>query len=57
MEIIRAKNSGFCFGVDNAVNMAFDTDYQGKVYTLGQLIHNKKVVEDLKKRGIVDLED
>ena len=34
MEIIRAKNSGFCFGVDNAVNMAFDTDYQGKVYTL-----------------------
>ncbi|MGI6049738.1 MAG: bifunctional 4-hydroxy-3-methylbut-2-enyl diphosphate reductase/30S ribosomal protein S1 [Acetivibrionales bacterium] len=57
MEIIRAKNSGFCFGVDNAVNMAFDTDYQGKVYTLGQLIHNKKVVEDLKKRGIVVLED
>lgn len=57
MEIIRAKNSGFCFGVDKAVKMAFDTNFQGRVYTLGQLIHNKKVVEDLEKKGIKVLEN
>ncbi|NLC96916.1 MAG: 4-hydroxy-3-methylbut-2-enyl diphosphate reductase, partial [Erysipelotrichaceae bacterium] len=35
-EIIRAKNSGFCFGVDRAVNEAFSIVRPGsKIYTLG----------------------
>lgn len=53
MEIIQAENSGFCFGVKNAVDRAIELSASGeKVYTLGPLIHNRDVVEKLKAKGI-----
>jgi (E)-4-hydroxy-3-methyl-but-2-enyl pyrophosphate reductase len=57
MEIIRAKYSGFCFGVDKAVRTAFELDYNGNVYTLGELIHNQDVIDELEKRGIKAIDD
>ena len=42
MNIIKAKSAGYCFGVNNAVNMAYEASQnkKEKVYTLGPLIHN-----------------
>lgn len=56
MKIKRAKYAGFCFGVDKAVNTAFELDYEGNVYTMGELIHNRKVIEELEKKGIKAIE-
>ncbi len=50
--VILAKSAGFCFGVERAVNMAFEMAGQGPVYTFGPIIHNEAVVEDLEKRGV-----
>ncbi len=53
MNVILAENAGYCFGVRNAVNTAIDNVYiNGPVYTLGALIHNKIVIDDLAKIGI-----
>ncbi len=47
-----AKTAGFCFGVDRAVNMVYQLLAEGKrVVTLGPIIHNPQLVEDLKARG------
>lgn len=50
MEIVLAKSAGFCFGVQNAINMALSA--QGKIVTLGEIIHNELVVNNLKEKGI-----
>ena len=61
MKILLAKNAGYCFGVRDAVNMAYDTAKEhGEVYMLGHIVHNENVVDDLNKVGakVVDsLED
>ena len=58
MEIIRARHSGFCMGVRRAVNMAFEALSSGKnVYTLGPLIHNTRVLEQLEKQGVKILKE
>ncbi|MBP5617953.1 MAG: 4-hydroxy-3-methylbut-2-enyl diphosphate reductase, partial [Clostridia bacterium] len=52
-EIIVAKNAGFCFGVDRAVKMVCDLVEQGKrVCTLGPIIHNPQMVEELSAKGV-----
>ena len=52
MKILLAKNAGYCFGVRDAVNMAFDTAKEhGDVYMLGHIVHNENVVDDLDKAG------
>ncbi len=56
MEIKRAKHSGFCFGVDKAVKTAFELSYDGTVYTMGELIHNQQVIDELEKKGIRTLD-
>lgn len=55
MRIFVAKNAGFCFGVRNAVDTALKT--QGKVCTLGELIHNDYVNSKLRARGIDTIEN
>ena len=50
MKIIVAKTAGFCFGVENAINKALSTE--GKIVTLGEIIHNELVVNKLKSKGI-----
>lgn len=52
MRITIAKDAGYCFGVRDAVNMAYDAaDKNGNVYMLGSIVHNEKVVDDLKNAG------
>ena len=53
MRIILAKHAGFCDGVKNAVSIALLTcDEFGRAYSNHPLIHNKKVVENLEKKGL-----
>ncbi len=48
-----AENAGFCPGVQRAVDTAEKAAKEyGKVYTLGELIHNENAVEDLRKKGV-----
>ena len=48
-----AENAGFCFGVRRAVEIAEKAaGKHGKVFTLGELIHNEAAVEDLHKKGV-----
>lgn len=55
LEIIRAEHSGFCFGVNRAIELAFSEaekpDRQGRLLTCGHLIHNKDVVKVLEEKG------
>ncbi len=52
MKILLAKNAGYCFGVRDAVNMAYETaEEYGDVYMLGHIVHNENVVDDLDKAG------
>ena len=53
MKIILAKDAGYCFGVRDAVNSAYDTSKEyGEVYMLGDIVHNESVVDDLEKNGV-----
>ena len=59
MEIIVAKSAGFCFGVNNAVelvNELLETQKSG-LYTYGPIIHNDQVVEQLSSKGVETIED
>ena len=52
MKITVAKDAGYCFGVRDAVNMAYDSaEEHGSVYMLGDIVHNEKVVQDLEIAG------
>ncbi|MBR5262583.1 MAG: bifunctional 4-hydroxy-3-methylbut-2-enyl diphosphate reductase/30S ribosomal protein S1, partial [Clostridia bacterium] len=53
-----AKTAGFCFGVNRAVDLVYSMLDEGKtVCTLGPLIHNPQVIEDLEKRGTRIIDD
>ncbi|AFS78446.1 4-hydroxy-3-methylbut-2-enyl diphosphate reductase IspH [Gottschalkia acidurici 9a] len=56
MKVLIAKNSGFCFGVKNAIdttmNIFQNTNDNKNVYSLGPLIHNNQAIEELKKTGL-----
>lgn len=54
LQLIIAEYAGFCYGVKRAMEMVEDLIKKGeKAYTLGPLIHNPQVVDDLKNRGIM----
>ena len=54
MQSILAKTAGFCFGVNRAVKLTYELLEQGRpVATLGPLIHNPQVVEDLESKGAI----
>ena len=57
MEIILAKSAGFCFGVQRAVDTAYKEAGKQHVYTYGPIIHNEEVIEDLRKKGVLVIED
>ena len=53
MKIILAKDAGYCFGVRDAVNSAYEMSKKyGEVYMLGDIVHNESVVSDLEKEGV-----
>ena len=52
-KITTAKTAGFCFGVSRAVSLVEKLAAQGKkVATLGPIIHNTRLVEQLRTKGI-----
>ena len=53
MKITLAKTAGFCFGVNRAVQMVYDLIEKGeRVCTLGPIIHNPQLVEELSQKGV-----
>ncbi|MGI6175107.1 MAG: bifunctional 4-hydroxy-3-methylbut-2-enyl diphosphate reductase/30S ribosomal protein S1 [Christensenellales bacterium] len=57
MKCIVAKNTGFCFGVQRAIQAARECAGQPHVYTYGEIIHNSVVVDELKSIGIKPVEN
>jgi len=50
-----ARHFGFCYGVENAIEIAYKTLEENgskQVYLLSEMIHNPKVNEDLRNRGV-----
>ena len=53
MKITLAETAGFCFGVNRAVNMVYELLEKGeKVCTLGPIIHNPQLVDELAEKGV-----
>ena len=53
-EIVLANPRGFCAGVDRAIDIVEKSldKFNEPVYVRHQVVHNKKVVEDLEKKGV-----
>ncbi len=54
MEIILDEGAGFCFGVERALKMAEEESSRAtaSIVTIGPLIHNPQVIEQMKRDGI-----
>ena len=60
LQIFLARHFGFCYGVENAIDISFKTIEENpgkKIYLLSEMIHNPQVNNDLKKRGVEFLMD
>ncbi len=60
LQIYLARHFGFCYGVENAIEISFRTvdENPGKrIFLLSEMIHNPVVNDDLKKRGVQFLMD
>ncbi|HZH36378.1 MAG TPA: 4-hydroxy-3-methylbut-2-enyl diphosphate reductase [Flavisolibacter sp.] len=60
LKIYLARHFGFCYGVENAIDIAFRTveENRGKrIYLLSEMIHNPQVNDDLKRSGVEFLQD
>ena len=58
MEIKFASCIGFCFGVKRAVRLAeSELNKKRKVYSIGPIIHNQRVVDNLAKQGLETVKD
>jgi 4-hydroxy-3-methylbut-2-enyl diphosphate reductase len=52
MKIIRAEHLGMCFGVRDAIKLAFETAKREPLTILGDLVHNETVLAKLRARGV-----
>jgi 4-hydroxy-3-methylbut-2-enyl diphosphate reductase len=60
LKIYLARHFGFCYGVENAIEIAFRTVEENKgkrIFLLSEMIHNPQVNEDLLKMGVRFLQD
>tara|TARA_B110001452_G_scaffold149921_1_gene124757 strand:+ start:22 stop:966 length:945 start_codon:yes stop_codon:yes gene_type:complete len=59
LKILLASPRGFCAGVDRAIEIVNKAlhKYGSPVYVRHEIVHNKQVVEDLKKRGAIFIEE
>ncbi|MGZ8542126.1 MAG: 4-hydroxy-3-methylbut-2-enyl diphosphate reductase, partial [Chitinophagaceae bacterium] len=60
IHIYLARHFGFCYGVENAIEIAFRTveENPGKrIYLLSEMIHNPQVNTDLQEHGVRFLQD
>jgi len=56
MQVVIDKNAGFCWGVVRAIEIAeSELNASGKLYSLGEIIHNPVEVERLKEKGLVTI--
>lgn len=55
LEVILARHFGFCYGVENAIEIAFraiDENPDKRIFLLSEMIHNPNVNADLVARGV-----
>jgi len=60
LNIHLARHFGFCYGVENAIDIAFKTieeNQEKRIFLLSEMIHNPQVNEDLKNKGVKFLQD
>ena len=60
LRISLARHFRFCYGVENAIDIAFRTIEENagkKIYLLSEMIHNPQVNADLKSLGVEFLQD
>lgn len=60
LQILLARHFGFCYGVENAVEIAFkavDENPGKRIFLLSEMIHNPEVNKDLRERGVDFLQD
>ncbi|MGI8878689.1 MAG: 4-hydroxy-3-methylbut-2-enyl diphosphate reductase [Candidatus Limnocylindria bacterium] len=58
MEVLLARENGFCFGVKKAVELTEAAAESGRaVHNLGQVVHNPKISERLAARGVKVIAD
>lgn len=60
LQIYLARHFGFCYGVENAIEISFRTieENPGKrIFLLSEMIHNPQVNADLQKKGLLFLQD
>ncbi len=60
VQIYVARHFGFCYGVENAIDIAFRTIEQNpgkRIFLLSEMIHNPQVNADLLDRGVQFLQD
>lgn len=60
LHVYLARHFGFCYGVENAIDIAFRTveNNQGKrIFLLSEMIHNPQVNADLQAHGVQFLQD
>lgn len=60
VHIYLARHFGFCYGVENAIDIAFKTVEENpnkKIFLLSEMIHNPQVNADLKNHGVQFLQD
>ena len=55
MKITIGKTSGFCNGVENTVKRAENALGNEKVYCLGEIVHNERVIHDLEANGMITI--
>lgn len=60
LKIYLARHFGFCYGVENAIDIAFRTVEENpdkRIFLLSEMIHNPQVNADLKRSGVQFLQD
>lgn len=60
LQLYIARHFGFCYGVENAIDISFRTIEENpgrRIYLLSEMIHNPQVNADLKQRGVEFLQD
>src|SRR5580765_6003785 len=60
VQVYLARHFGFCYGVENAIDIAFRTvdENPGKrIFLLSEMIHNPQVNADLQERGVQFMQD
>src|SRR5258706_8654145 len=55
VKFLIARHFGFCYGVENAIEIAYkaiEANGEQRIFLLSEMIHNPSVNEDLRKRGV-----